>query len=160
MKNIILTAAALLAITGISTVKASETKTPLTATLKMDSAATMKTDSAATMKMDSVFAMNTDSAATRRTDSASTMKMDSAATMKTDSTMKVKQDSSQKVPVKLEQLPAPVTTTLKADAYKDWTPTTAFLVTAADKSQFYQIDVTKGTEKAFIKINKDGVVVQ
>ena len=62
--------------------------------------------------------------------------------------------------MKLEELPAPVTTTLKADAYKDWTPTTAFLVTAADKSQFYQIDVTKGTEKAFIKINKDGVVVQ
>lgn len=136
MKNIILTAAALLAVTGISTVKASETKVPLTVTLKMDSATTLKMDSAATLKMDS------------------------ATTMRTDSAMKVKQDSSQKVPVKLEQLPAPVTTTLKADAYKDWTPTTAFLVTAADKSQFYQIDVTKGTEKAFIKINKDGVVVQ
>lgn len=144
MKNIILSAAALLAITGISTVKASETKSPLAVTVKMDSASTMKMDSVATMK----------------TDSAATMKMDSAATMRTDSTMSVKQDSSQKVPVKLEELPAPVTTTLKADAYKDWTPTTAFLVTAADKSQFYQIDVTKGTEKAFIKINKDGVVVQ
>lgn len=136
MKNIILTAAALLAVTGISTVKASETKAPLAITLKMDSASTLKMDSAATMRMDS------------------------ATTMRTDSAMKVKQDSSQKVPVKLEELPAPVTTTLKADAYKDWTPTTAFLVTAADKSQFYQIDVTKGTEKAFIKINKDGVVVQ
>lgn len=136
MKNIILTAAALLAVTGISTVKASETKAPLAITLKMDSASTLKMDSAATLKMDS------------------------ATTMRTDSAMKVKQDSSQKVPVKLEELPAPVTTTLKADAYKDWTPTTAFLVTAADKSQFYQIDVTKGTEKAFIKINKDGVVVQ
>lgn len=136
MKNIILTAAALLAITGISTVKASETKSPLVVTSKMDSASTMKMDSAYTMKADS------------------------ASSMRTDSAMSVKQDSSQKVPVKLEELPAPVTTTLKADAYKDWTPTTAFLVTAADKSQFYQIDVTKGTEKAFIKINKDGVVVQ
>jgi len=136
MKNIILTAAALLAITGISTAKASETKSPLVVSMKMDSASTMKMDSAYTMKADS------------------------AATMRTDSAMSVKQDSSQKVPVKLEELPAPVTTTLKADAYKDWTPTTAFLVTAADKSQFYQIDVTKGTEKAFIKINKDGVVVQ
>lgn len=75
-------------------------------------------------------------------------------------TFTVQQDSSSKVPVKLEELPAPVTTTLKADAYKDWTPTTAFLVTAADKSQYYQIDVKKGTEVAFIKINKDGVVVQ
>lgn len=72
----------------------------------------------------------------------------------------IQQDSTQKVPVKLEELPAPVVTTLKADAYKDWTPTTAFLITNADKTQFYQIDVKKGKEVAFIKINKDGVVVQ
>jgi len=72
----------------------------------------------------------------------------------------LQQDSTQKVPVKLEELPAPVTTTLKADAYKEWIPTTAFLVTNADKTQFYQIDVKKGTEVAFIKITKDGVVVQ
>ncbi|MBB6500052.1 hypothetical protein [Pedobacter cryoconitis] len=104
MKTYILAAAALLTFTGISTVKAAETKTPLTLTISAD--------------------------------------------------------STQKVPVKLEELPAPVTATLKADAYKDWTATTAFLVTAADKSQYYQIDVKKGTEKAFIKINKDGVVVQ
>lgn len=72
----------------------------------------------------------------------------------------IQQDSTQKVPVKLEELPAPVTTTLKADAYKDWTPTGAFLVTNADKTQYYQVDVKKGTEVAFIKITKDGVVVQ
>lgn len=72
----------------------------------------------------------------------------------------IQQDSTQKVPVKLEELPAPVVTTLKADAYKDWTPTTAFLITNADKTQFYQIDVKKGKEVAFIKINKDGVVLQ
>ncbi len=72
----------------------------------------------------------------------------------------VQQDSTQKVPVKLEELPAPVVTTLKADAYKEWTPTTAFLITNADKTQYYQIDVKKGKEVAFIKINKDGVVVQ
>lgn len=72
----------------------------------------------------------------------------------------IQQDSTQKVPVKLEELPAPVVTTLKADAYKDWTPTTAFLITNADKTQYYQIDVKKGKEVAFIKINKDGVVVQ
>lgn len=103
MKNLILTAA-LLAFAGISTVKASEVKTP--------------------------------------------------------ASIAVQQDSTTKTPVKLEELPAPVTTTLKADAYKDWTPTAAFLVTNADKSQYYHIDVKKGTEVAFIKINKDGVVVQ
>lgn len=105
MKNFILTAT-VLAFAGISTVKATEIKAPLT-----------------------VMSITV-------------------------------QDSSAKVPVKLEELPAPVTTTLKADAYKEWTPTAAFLVTAADKSQYYQIDVKKGTEVAFIKINKDGAVVQ
>jgi len=72
----------------------------------------------------------------------------------------IQQDSTTRTPVKLEELPAPVTTTLQADAYKDWTPTAAFLVTNADKTSYYHIDVKKGTEAAFIKINKDGVVVQ
>lgn len=103
MKNFILTAA-VIAFAGISTVKASETNTPIA--------------------------------------------------------ISIQQDSTQKVPVKLEELPAPVVTTLKADAYKEWTPTTAFLITNADKTQYYQIDVKKGKEVAFIKINKDGVVVQ
>ena len=103
MKNFFLTAA-VVAIAGISTVKASENKAPIAITIQ--------------------------------------------------------QDSTQKVPVKLEDLPAPVTTTLKADAYKEWAPTAAFLVTNADKTQYYHIDVKKGTEVAFIKITKDGVVVQ
>lgn len=83
-----------------------------------------------------------------------------ASEIKAPAAIVIQQDSTQKVPVKLEELPAPVTTTLKADAYKDWVPTTAFLVTNADKTQYYQIDVKKGTEVAFIKINKEGVVVQ
>lgn len=72
----------------------------------------------------------------------------------------MQQDSTQKVPVKLEELPAAVTTTLKTDAYKDWAPSAAFLVTNADKSEYYHVDVKKGTEVAFIKINKEGVVIQ
>ncbi|HEY0175418.1 MAG TPA: hypothetical protein VGC08_03505 [Pedobacter sp.] len=83
-----------------------------------------------------------------------------ASEVKTPAAISIQQDSTQKVPVKLEELPAPVVTTLKADAYKEWTPTTAFLITNADKTQYYQIDVKKGNEVAFIKINKDGVVVQ
>jgi len=83
-----------------------------------------------------------------------------ASAVKEPVAITIQQDSTTKVPVKIEELPAPVTTTLKADAYKDWAPTAAFLVTNADKSQYYHIDVKKGTEVAFIKINKDGVVVQ
>jgi hypothetical protein len=72
----------------------------------------------------------------------------------------VQQDSASKTPVKLEELPDAVKTTLKADAYKEWAPTDAFLITNADKSSYYQVDVKKGTEAAFIKIGKDGTVIQ
>ena len=72
----------------------------------------------------------------------------------------IQQDSSSKVPVKLEELPEPVKTTIKADAYKEWQPTTAFLITNADKSTFYQINVKKGSELAFLKVGKDGTVIQ
>lgn len=103
MKNFILSAA-IIALAGVSTVKANEIKSPIAIT--------------------------------------------------------VQQDSSSKVPVKLEELPDPVKTTLKADAYKEWSATTAFLITNADKSTYYQVDVKKGTEVAFLKIGKDGVVIQ
>jgi len=80
--------------------------------------------------------------------------------IKTPLAITIQQDSTSKVPVKLEELPEPVKTTLKADAYKEWTATTAFLITNADKSAYYQVDVKKGTEVAFLKVGKDGVVIQ
>jgi len=103
MKNFILSAA-IIALAGVSTVKANEIKTPLSITIQ--------------------------------------------------------QDSTAKVPVKLEELPDAVKTTIKADAYKEWTPTTAFLITNPDKTTYYQIDVKKGTEVAFLKVGADGVVIQ
>ena len=72
----------------------------------------------------------------------------------------VQQDSAAKTPVKLDELPEAVKTTLKADAYKEWTPTTAYLITNADKSAYYQVDVKKGEEVAFLKVGKDGAVIQ
>jgi len=80
--------------------------------------------------------------------------------IKTPVTITVQQDSASKVPVKLEELPDAVKTTLSADAYKEWAPTGASLVTEADKSSYYQVDVKKGSEVAFIKIGKDGTVIQ
>lgn len=70
------------------------------------------------------------------------------------------QDSTTKTPVKLEELPDPVKATLQTDTYKEWVPTAAFLVTAADKSEWYQVDVKKGEETASLNIGKDGVVKQ
>ena len=80
--------------------------------------------------------------------------------IKTPLALTIEQDSTAKVPVKLEDLPEAVKATLKADAYKEWTPTTAFLITNADKTSYYQVDVTKGTEGASLKVGKDGVVIQ
>lgn len=72
----------------------------------------------------------------------------------------VYQDSTTKTPVELKDLPAPVQETLKADTVKEWTPTAAFLVVNADKTEYYLINVKKGEETGSLKIDKDGKVVQ
>jgi hypothetical protein len=73
----------------------------------------------------------------------------------------IQQDSTTKTPVKVDALPDAVKTTLKSDKYKDFTPTTAFLVTAANKTEWYQVDVAnKQGQAASLKIGKDGVVVE
>jgi hypothetical protein len=72
----------------------------------------------------------------------------------------VYQDSTTKTPVELKDLPEPVKESLKADAVKEWTPTAAFLVTNADKTEYYLINVKKGEETGSLKIDKDGKVVQ
>ncbi len=72
----------------------------------------------------------------------------------------VAQDSTTKTPVKLEELPDAVKATLQSDNYKEWVPTTAFLVTAADKSEHYLIDVKKGEETGSLKIGKDGAIIE
>ncbi|WP_426326508.1 hypothetical protein [Pedobacter sp. R-06] len=69
------------------------------------------------------------------------------------------QDSAVKTPVKLEELPAPVTTALKSDAYKGWTATEAFSVKEGTK-EYYLINVKKETETGSVKIDKDGKPVQ
>lgn len=70
------------------------------------------------------------------------------------------QDSVTKIPVKLDELPDSVKATLQSDQVKAWTPSAAFLVKTAKGEEYYQIDVTKGEEKAFLRIGKDGKVIQ
>jgi len=70
----------------------------------------------------------------------------------------IQADSVQKTPVKLEALPDPVKTTLKGDAFKDWIPAAAFDVKAGS-AEYYEVDVTKGTETRAIKIGADGKLI-
>ena len=70
------------------------------------------------------------------------------------------QDSTTKTPVELKDLPEAVQKTLQSDPVKAWTPTAAFLVTNADKTSYYLINVKKEAETGSIKIDKDGKIVQ
>ncbi|WP_316811696.1 hypothetical protein [Pedobacter heparinus] len=83
-----------------------------------------------------------------------------ASEIKNPITVAVYQDSTTKAPVELKDLPEAVQKTLQADTVKDWTPTAAFLVTNADKTEYYLINVKKGEETGSLKIDKEGKVVQ
>lgn len=73
----------------------------------------------------------------------------------------LQQDSTTKTQVKVDELPDAVKTTLKSDKYKDFTPSAAYLVTGADKTEWYQVDVSnKEGQAASLKVGKDGVVVE
>ena len=69
------------------------------------------------------------------------------------------QDSAVKTPVKLEELPDPVKAALKADPFKDWTPTEAWAVKEGTK-EYYLINVKKEAETGSVKLDKDGKPVQ
>ncbi|WP_316811815.1 hypothetical protein [Pedobacter heparinus] len=70
------------------------------------------------------------------------------------------QDSTTKTPVELKDLPEAVQKTLQSEPVKAWTATEAFLVTNADKTTYYLINVKKEAETGSIKVDKDGKIVQ
>ena len=72
----------------------------------------------------------------------------------------VQQDSTTKTPVKLEELPDAVKTTLQSDKYKEFTPSAAYLVTAANKQEWYLVELAKEGQTASLKVGKDGVVIE
>jgi hypothetical protein len=83
-----------------------------------------------------------------------------ASEIKTEVKYTLQQDSATKAPVELKDLPAPVQTTLQTDPIKQWTPTAAFLVTNADKTSYYEINLKKEDKTATIKMDKDGKAVK
>lgn len=83
-----------------------------------------------------------------------------ASEIKVPVAISTQQDSVTKTPVEAKDLPDAVKTTLSSDKYKEWIPTATFLVTKADKSEYYQVDVKKQEETASLKIGKDGVIIE
>ncbi|TCD10895.1 hypothetical protein EZ449_08445 [Pedobacter frigidisoli] len=88
----------------------------------------------------------------------SAVKASEVNTMKNAAIVAV-QDSAVKTPIKLEELPEAVATTLKSDAYKGWTPTEAWSVKEGTK-EYYQINIKKEAETGSVKIDKDGKPVE
>ena len=72
----------------------------------------------------------------------------------------VSQDSTTKTAVELKDLPEAVTKTLQSDPVKEWTATSAFLVTNSDKTSHYLINVKKEEETKTLKIDKDGNIIE
>jgi hypothetical protein len=72
----------------------------------------------------------------------------------------VRQDSTTKTPVELKDLPDSVKATLALEPVKAWTPTAAFLITNADKTSYYLINVKKEAEEGQLKIDKAGKILQ
>lgn len=72
----------------------------------------------------------------------------------------VQQDSTTKTPVEFKDLPDSVKATLASEPIKAWLPTAAFLVTNADKTSFYQVDLKKEEELKSIKITADGKIIE
>lgn len=60
-----------------------------------------------------------------------------------------------KTPVKVEELPEAVKTTLKSDAVKEYTAVDASLVKAGT-AEYYIINLKKGDDLRFVKLDKDG----
>ncbi|MCD8739219.1 hypothetical protein LT679_01280 [Mucilaginibacter roseus] len=60
-----------------------------------------------------------------------------------------------KTPVKVEELPEAIKTTLKSDAVKEYTAVDASLVKAGT-SEYYIINLKKGDDLRFVKLDKDG----
>lgn len=60
-----------------------------------------------------------------------------------------------KTPVKVEELPEGIKTTLKSDAVKEYTAVDASLVKSG-AAEYYIINLKKGDDLRFVKLDKDG----
>lgn len=62
-----------------------------------------------------------------------------------------------KVKIKNEELPETVKTTLKGEAYKDWTVNAAYHIKSSDQ---YELELKKDVETKTIKLDKEGKVIE
>lgn len=81
-----------------------------------------------------------------------------AATATPGTSVTIVGEEREKTPVKLEDLPDAVKKALKGPEFDGWKPVTAYWV-KAEKSTYYEIEVTKGEEKKTVNLAADGTRV-
>lgn len=64
--------------------------------------------------------------------------------------------NQEKVSIKPDSLPEGIKKTIKGEAFAGWKVVSAFLVTNADKTQYYELNVKNGDETARVKLDKEG----
>jgi hypothetical protein len=67
--------------------------------------------------------------------------------------------AQEKVSIKPEQLPKLILDVIQGDDFKGGEVISAFLITAPDKTQYYELNVKRGREIVKVKLDKDGKYV-
>ncbi|GAA4310232.1 hypothetical protein GCM10023149_04830 [Mucilaginibacter gynuensis] len=147
MKKIILSAAFVAALGSVSIVKAQTT--PSTTTPATTTPAPGTTTSPATTPGTPA---TTDQSTTAPATTAPATTTTAPAT--TTESVATAQEVS-KTEVKLTDLPEAVTKTLKSAPVSEWTPTDASLVKTS-AGEFYLVNLKKGTDARFVRLDKDG----
>jgi|GEM_PF-1032995 len=63
--------------------------------------------------------------------------------------------------VNVNDLPEAVKTALESEAYAGWKPSAAYWVeNTATKNAYYEIELSKGTDKTIVKLDKSGQVIK
>ena len=66
----------------------------------------------------------------------------------------------EKTPVKLEELPDAVKTTLSGEPYTGWTPSEAFVIAPEEGVKYYEVILKKEEEVKVVNLGEDGKVIE
>lgn len=66
----------------------------------------------------------------------------------------------EKTPIKLEELPEAVKTTLSGEQFTGWAPSEAFVVTPEEGVKYFEVTLKKGEEVKVVSLSEDGKVIE
>lgn len=66
----------------------------------------------------------------------------------------------EKTPIKLEELPDAVKTTLSGEEYSEWTPSNAFVASTEEGTKYFEITLKKEEEVKVVNLGEDGKVIE